>query len=414
MKPDFPKSPFSLPFEPRKRLVGQRVRAIVDASGGRRRRTSATAAALVLAVCFLCLHLVSCAAAPSAKEYSSLEKYLADVSLPDNLTLSFGPARVASRETATVYDVAPLRFSADDLIPALLIGGVTETVSYAEGMQVRSESGEDRDYLTVYDGGESFGTQSGTDGGFNYNLERDGVMAGSKLDCVISGDRVASMSVLANPERSREDYSTDGELAGTARSDAVNDIVERLSKAGAPEIAVRSCIFMDFPTMKAHAELSGAAYDFTEADEGYYFNFAQVVDGIPVMDIEWEQNVNGAAYGHGGTSGEVWYTARGIEYARFSNLVRVIGSGETVALISPGEAVEALVRLLSDVISKAEYNAVTMELFYVKLPSGDGTVMRPAWIFELVKTEKIFDGTDYQFYISYVFDAVTGELLSVL
>ncbi len=414
MRPDFPKSPFSLPFEPRRRLVGQRVRAIVDASGGKRGRTSATAAALVLAGCAACLHLVSCTAVKNAKEYASLEKFLADVSLPDNLTLSFDPAQVASKKTATVYDVTPIRFSADKLIPALLTGGVSETVSYAEGMQYRSESGGEREYLTVYDGGESFGTQSGTDGGFNYDLERDGIMAADKLQSVISSSRVVSMSTLANPGSSREDYSTGGELAGVDRSAALRDIVSRLSNARAPELMVRSCYFMDLPTIKAHAELSGAEVGFSEADEGYYFNFAQVVDGIPVMDIEWEQNVNGSVYPRGGTSGEVWYTARGIEYAGFWNLVSLTGSGETVSLISPSEAVEALVRLLSDVISRTEYNAVTMELIYVKLPSGDGTVMRPAWIFDIVKTEKIFDGTDYQFYVSYVFDAVTGELLSLV
>lgn len=414
MKRDFPKTRFSLPFEPRKKLMGQRIRAIVDASRGQRGRDSVSAAALVLLMCSLCVHLVSCASVPNAREYSSLEKYLEDVSLPDNLTLSFDPAKVVSKGTAAVYDVAPIRFSADKLIPALMIGDVSETVSYAEGMQYRSEKGGQRDYLTVYDDGESFGTQSGTDGGFNYNLERDGVMAASKLQSVISSNRVVSMSTLANPGLSREDYRMEGELAGVERSAALLDIVSRLSDAGAPELMVRSCYFMDLPTMKAHAELSGAEYGFSGADEGYYFNFAQVVDGIPIMDIEWEQNVNGSAYPRGSTSGEVWYTARGIEYADFWNLVSLTGTRETVSLISPSEAVEALIQLLSDVISEYKYNAVTMELIYVKLPSGDGMVMRPAWIFDIVKTERLQDGTEYQFYVSYVFDGATGELLSVL
>lgn len=414
MKPNFPNTRFSLPFEPRKKLMGQRVRAIVDASRGQRGRTSAPAAALILLICLLCANLVSCAPVPNAKDYASLEKYIEDVSLPDNLTLSFDPAKVVFRESATVYYVTPIRFSADKLIPALMIGDVSETVSYAEGMQYRSESAGVRDYLTVYDGGESFGTQSGTDGGFNYNLERDGVMAGYKLQSIISSSRVVSMSTLANPGLSREDYRAEGELAGLARSAALRDIVSRLSNAGAPELMVRSCYFMDIPTIKAHAELSGVEYEFSEADEGYYFNFAQVVDDIPIMDIEWEQNVNGSVYPRGSTSGEVWYTAGGIECASFSNLVSLTGSDETLSLISPSEAVEALVRLLSDVISEYKYNAVTMELIYVKLPSGDSMVMRPAWIFDIIKTEKLDNGTDYQFYVSYVFDAATGELLSVL
>ena len=414
MKLNFPNTRFSLPFEPRKKLMAQRIRAIVDDSGGQRGRTGAPAAALAFLLCLLCVNLVSCAAAPNAKDYASLEKYLKDVSLPENLTLSFDPAEVASRGSATVYYVTPIRFSADRLIPALMIGDVSETVSYAEGMQYRSESAGVRDFLTVYDGGESFGTQSGTDGGFNYNLERGGVMAGYKLQSIISSSRVVSMSTLANPGLSREDYSTEGELAGPARSAALRDIVSRLSNAGAPELMVRSCYFMDLPTIKAHAELSGVEYEFGEADEGYYFNFAQVVDDIPIMDIQWEQNVNGNVYPHGSTSGEVWYTARGIEYADFWNLVSLTGTGDTLPLISPSQAVEALIRLLSDVISEYKYNAVTMELIYVKLPSGGGTVMRPAWSFDMIKTERLRDGTDFQFYTSYVFDAATGELLSVL
>lgn len=62
MKTDFPKSRFSLPFEPRERLVEPRVRAIVDCSNGRRGRTNVPTAALVLLVCVLCVNLVSCSA----------------------------------------------------------------------------------------------------------------------------------------------------------------------------------------------------------------------------------------------------------------------------------------------------------------------------------------------------------------
>ncbi len=62
MKPFFPNTRFSLPLEPRKQELGSRVRAIVDASNGRRKHTSLSAAALALVVCFLCVNLVSCAA----------------------------------------------------------------------------------------------------------------------------------------------------------------------------------------------------------------------------------------------------------------------------------------------------------------------------------------------------------------
>lgn len=62
MKSNFPNTRFSLPMEPRKHEMGPRVRAIVEVSNGRRRRTSLSAAALALVVCFLCVNLVSCAA----------------------------------------------------------------------------------------------------------------------------------------------------------------------------------------------------------------------------------------------------------------------------------------------------------------------------------------------------------------
>ncbi len=62
MKSNFPNTRFSLPMEPRKHEMRPRVRAIVDASNGRRGRTSLSAAALALVVCFLCVNLVSCAA----------------------------------------------------------------------------------------------------------------------------------------------------------------------------------------------------------------------------------------------------------------------------------------------------------------------------------------------------------------
>lgn len=67
MNPNIPKTPFSLPFRPRKGLLSARIRAVAEAGG--KRRGSLPAAGLLLLIILLGVNLVSCAASvaePSA------------------------------------------------------------------------------------------------------------------------------------------------------------------------------------------------------------------------------------------------------------------------------------------------------------------------------------------------------------
>lgn len=67
MDSNIPKTPFSLPFRPRKGLLVARIRAIAEPVG--RRRGSLPAAGLLLFIMLLCVNLVSCAYAEA--EFSS-------------------------------------------------------------------------------------------------------------------------------------------------------------------------------------------------------------------------------------------------------------------------------------------------------------------------------------------------------
>lgn len=62
MRSDLPNTRFSLSVKPRRGLTEFRVRAIVEASNGRRGPTSLSASILALLVCLLCVNLVSCVA----------------------------------------------------------------------------------------------------------------------------------------------------------------------------------------------------------------------------------------------------------------------------------------------------------------------------------------------------------------
>lgn len=71
MDSNTPKTPFSLPFRPRKGLLAARIRAIAEPGG--RRRGSLPAAGLLLFIMLLCVNLVSCAYAEAEPSSDPVE-----------------------------------------------------------------------------------------------------------------------------------------------------------------------------------------------------------------------------------------------------------------------------------------------------------------------------------------------------
>jgi len=337
------------------------------------------------------------------------EDYMESVSLPDGLTLDFNPSQVAAFDSAKIYSANLIRFKVDDVAPAIMFGNVTESTSYAEGMQYISVGAALREYLTIYDNGESFGSNCDIDGGFGYAAEINGEVLGSKLRSVILASPGLSES-NTEPYLVQEDYAADGELTSLELEPAVSTVMETLSKAGAPELRLTKYYCLDLPTMAAHAALNNYDYSYSEEDEGYLFFFSQIVDGIPIINTGWTGKGGTTAAGNymEGTSANVYYTSRGIVDAQLIYFHSISEDGESVSLITPNEALNCIIEYFSGVILECDYSITSMELDYISVPNGGKLELRPTWVFCIIKLQ---DGMIFD-YDYYVFDALTGEILS--
>src|SRR5699024_8320567 len=86
-------------------------------------------------------------------------------------SIEFEPEEVKTIDSAKIYSAAYLDFDHEVVMDTLLEREVTATENYAEGIQYQAESGNQTEYLTIYDGGESLGIESGVNGGISYGVD---------------------------------------------------------------------------------------------------------------------------------------------------------------------------------------------------------------------------------------------------
>lgn len=108
-------------------------------------------------------------------ENVDLETYVKTVELPDNLSITFDPSKVKNVEKARSHTAKLLDFVEQDhvVIDELVQGEIINTENYAEGPWLEAEYEGVTEYLTIYDGGESVGMDSGMNGGFSYGIQID-------------------------------------------------------------------------------------------------------------------------------------------------------------------------------------------------------------------------------------------------
>src|SRR5699024_1557132 len=91
-----------------------------------------------------------------------LKEYVETVELPENLSIGFDPAEIESVDTASIHMASILEMTEKDrdtVIDALVNGDITDTKNYAEGPWLEAEKNGVKEYLTIYDGGKSFGIE---------------------------------------------------------------------------------------------------------------------------------------------------------------------------------------------------------------------------------------------------------------
>jgi len=210
----------------------------------------------------------------------SLATFLQTVNLPENLTITFDPSKVQSVASAKTYTANFLELNADTVAKQLLRKEIISKKSMAEGPWFQTGDDSYAEYLTVLDGGKSFGTEIGVNGGLYYGAFIDEKQA-SNYSTVISGDvGPPSINEQLHSSLLRSDYASRADLSFSNYADALAAIEQQLNAIGIPRLEVAETYSLDLNTLEKHY----AAYlettqdkeeliEWSKNDEAYLFHF---------------------------------------------------------------------------------------------------------------------------------------------
>jgi len=95
------------------------------------------------------------------------------VNLPEKLSIDINLDNVKNVETAKTYKAGHTVFDNQNqkLIDAFMKNSITEKKIWAVGPQFIASSGNTQEFLNIYDGGKSFGTETSVKRGDSVTLE---------------------------------------------------------------------------------------------------------------------------------------------------------------------------------------------------------------------------------------------------
>lgn len=145
---------------------------------------------------------------------------------------------------------------------------------------------------------------------------------------------------------------------------------------------------------------------YTEDDEFYYFQFRQVLDGIPFYSAPWARNAIG---GGGSPTISAVYSQDGLIDFHAGSLCQPGGAVSTEPVISPEEALAAYVEEYSKAIHFENTEIISVELNYVIIVDSKGLYARPAWVITTAAEVKAGDVDNLDFdYTKYEVTAVSA------
>ncbi|MCJ7840057.1 hypothetical protein MUB24_03845 [Lederbergia sp. NSJ-179] len=353
-------------------------------------------------------------------EYANLETALRSMELPDNFLIDFDPNEVQIVEAAKIHTTSFLEMDEKKVKKELIQGEIISTENNAHGLWIEAGDKEYKEYLTIYDGGEALGVDSGVNGGIYYSA----VIDWNKLSMVVSTDPGFSDN-NGEPYKEKNDYQSFVNLSFKNYSEALTEVEELLSSIGFPDLEIAEAYSLDLDTILEHYNLyidSGNSVDeeyiddeelWSVDDESYLFFFRQTVDDIPLVNINWQEGVRATGEATE-TSISVIYSKEGMIISA-DGLFNVLESGKKEPLISGTSALKKLLDFYSGYILEEETKVFSMELCYVGILRSDKNYeLVPAWVFGIAKTSERTDpenGTkdSYDSYSYYVINAITGE-----
>ncbi|HOM02329.1 MAG TPA: hypothetical protein PLH43_05820 [Acetivibrio sp.] len=365
--------------------------------------------------------LTSCSTSEKAVDFQNMDSktFLETVSLLEKLSIDINLDDIKSVEAAKTYKAEHIVFDNQKLIDAFMKSSVTEEKIWAEGPQFIASAGNTQEFLSIYDGGKSFGIKTSLKGGFRYSRIVNGEI--NKLSTVANCDFYYP-SFSKSDYNSNDDYSSYTDLNFLSYEDALTDIKRIINAAKIPQFDVHETYSLDLKTIKSHYELylKSASVeeelknlDWTKEDECYIFSLRQLVDNIPIINREWymPDGTKSSAFGNfmPATYINLVYDSKGIKEINAKSILNVIDEIEINRLINVYEALNTLIEDYSLTILENDVSIVSAELCYLSIPKGDVFELIPGWVFCSTQTIE-FNGELHTQYKYDVVNAVTGKL----
>ncbi|GAF66845.1 ATP-dependent DNA ligase [Bacillus sp. TS-2] len=347
--------------------------------------------------------------------------YAESVSLPNNLTIEFDPSTIKSIDKAKSHSVDFMTFNPEIVASAFLINQHMETENNAFGIQFHSNT--ENESLIVYDGGESFGTASGLDGGFSYHhdIERNALY--SRIASLYTNIPNTTTQLFEYDLNS--DFLTFSDLDFLPYLDAKEEIVEQLTNVGFPELELDVVFALDEEMMNTHQEkflevsteeTDSTVFEISKDDEAYLFFFRQLTNEIPIINEVWSFNSRDVTDPYEPFIA-VLYSESGIIHIGATYLYQILESTEETALIEEAEALQLIIDHYSSIIINQPTAIESMELNYVVIHGEDNFELVPSWIFRL-KIADIYEDPidqsqhDVHSYDYFVINATNGERIN--
>ncbi len=339
-----------------------------------------------------------------------------------------------TRTSAKIYkNVTYLEFDPKVMTDLLFKNPITEEAVWAEGPQYISETDQEWEQVTIYDGGKAFGIEDpSVQGGFlyHYSPDKNRMLRLSNLMGFETADWTTFVSYP--PEVLDSDFPLWENLDFVSCEDAIDEVLSCFQGQDFPDFQIQSIHTGDlehlqhsYQYIKTSHETSGIEEPFTipeptKDDEAYFMHFTQMIDGIPLNNYTIGSNDDPNIYPKYSYSiFDLFYSRYGIIDMMTGNLVAP-GNGTDTDIIGVSSAMDIVLNYYSKGVLLEEHNLESLELTYIQSLEKDGSMkLHPYWLArvsypkvvrypdadwnkpEKEKEMKVFDHL--------YFDAVTGE-----
>ena len=368
---------------------------------------------LIMLVVFLFVFLISCDNGPK-HGFDDNGASTDESQFSEQITLNFDLDTVEYKSKLKVYPITYFEVDRESISQTMLKGVVVRESASGEGWIIEAHAEENVEYITFYEGAVK--------GGFSYGNIRNEKFLPQQVGVVFVEGHPYNPVQAIEKYNTRDEYPIKTDLKNVLYSDSYASILDLFDKLKIPQVILQETRTLNLTTMKdkynlyteyikrkygEQAEIEARTY--MQDDECYYFSFRQIVDGIPVINVSWdEKHLLWEQYPAHRIS--VYYSASGIESISAQNMITVSGEGDEQPLLSKEDAISTIKMDLIDKYYGSAISIESMELCYLITVSKTGMELCPVW---LIYTEHniLWDTVpaikgDYM-----VYDAITGKRL---